>query len=69
MSQIANKIVIDTVISVVPAPPKAPFLFRNYYLCPKDGIEWRDEWNHSCNDRCPVCDAEIGPYFSEDIQN
>ncbi len=42
--------------------------YRNYYRCPFDGTEWRDEWSCMCNDRCPVCDAEIEPYESENAK-
>ena len=42
-------------------------LFRNFYRCPRDGTQWQDEWSCMCNDRCPVCDAEIEPYESEEI--
>lgn len=38
--------------------------FRNFYRhC---GEEWEDEHSCQCNDRCPVCNAEIEPYKSED---
>jgi hypothetical protein len=69
MNQTANRTVIDKVISVVPLAPKSSLRFRNHYLCPNEGTRWQDEWNHLCNDRCPVCDAEIEPYFNEDIGN
>lgn len=40
--------------------------FRNFYLhC---GWEWQDEWSSMCNDRCPVCNAEIEPCRSEEIR-
>lgn len=29
--------------------------------------EWEDIWSSMCNDRCPVCNKEIGPYASDDI--
>jgi hypothetical protein len=39
--------------------------FRNSYRhC---GQEWEDEWDSMCNDRCPVCNKEIEPYESEEI--
>lgn len=39
--------------------------FRNlYFHC---GREWQDEWSSMCNDRCPVCNAEIEPCRSEEI--
>jgi hypothetical protein len=45
--------------------------FLNHYChddCPVEpGIEWDDEWDCMCNDRCPACNAEIEPYESEDI--
>lgn len=50
--------------------------FRNFYRCdgkPTPGhkghkpVEWQDEWSCQCNDRCPICDVEIGPYKSEDL--
>ncbi len=47
--------------------PPVEMLFRNYYRhC---GKEWDDEWDSTCNDRCPECNAEIEPYESEDIGN
>ena len=37
--------------------------YVNFYLhC---GKEWQDTWDSMCNDRCPVCDAEITPYKSD----
>ncbi len=41
--------------------------FRNYYRCPYDGTCWVAEWSCRCNDRCPLCRAEIEPHDSEDI--
>lgn len=41
--------------------------YRNFYKCSECGKEWQDEWDSTCNDRCPDCDAEIEPYKSEDI--
>lgn len=39
--------------------------YRNTYEhC---GITWDDEWSCACNDRCPVCNAEIEPSDSEEI--
>jgi hypothetical protein len=39
--------------------------FRNHYRhC---GQEWNDVWSCTCNDKCPVCGAEIEPYESEDL--
>jgi len=46
----------------VPAPK---VMWRNKYRhC---GQEWEDVWDYACNDRCPVCNAEIEPYCSEEI--
>ena len=39
--------------------------YVNYYRCSNDGHEWQDEWDSMCNDRCPVCNAEIEPYDSD----
>jgi len=64
----AARTVIHKAINVVPAEPLTPLLFRNYYECPNDGTRWGDEWMCACNDRCPVCDAEVEPYFSEDFE-
>ena len=30
-------------------------------------VQWDDVWDSACNDRCPVCDAEIEPYDSEEL--
>jgi hypothetical protein len=45
--------------------PKPKYV--NYYRCSEDGTEWQDEWDCTCNDRCPTCNAETEPYKSEDI--
>jgi len=42
--------------------------FRNYYECSLDGTKWHDEWTCTGNDRCPICDTEAEPHFSEDIE-
>jgi len=40
--------------------------FRNFYAhC---GQEWHDTWDSQCNDKCPVCNAEIEPHDSEELQ-
>ena len=67
MNQTTGKTVIHKVINIVPVASKARLRFRNHYLCPNDGTKWHDAWYHVCNDRCPVCDDETEPYFSEDI--
>lgn len=39
--------------------------YRNTYEhC---GTTWNDEWSCMCNDRCPVCNAEIEPSYSKEI--
>lgn len=40
-------------------------LFLNFYRCPC-GTEWIDEWDCTCDDRCPTCDTSCSPYKSED---
>jgi len=35
----------------------------HYFHC---GTEWTDDWDCMCNDRCPVCNGEIEPYYSVD---
>lgn len=32
------------------------------YFCESCNIEWYDEWDCYCNDRCPICRAETEPY-------
>jgi transcription initiation factor IIE alpha subunit len=44
-----------------------PLRFRNFYTCPDDGTRWHDEWSCQCNDRCPTCNKEITPSYSEDL--
>ena len=49
--------------------------FLNYYECNHEGrlaanrpaVMWQDESECTNNDKCPVCNAEIEPYKSEDI--
>ena len=61
------RMIIETIITTVPDEYRPLFKFRNYYECPNDGTKWHDEWSCTCNDRCPICDIEVEPYFSEDI--
>jgi len=42
-------------------------LFRNYYRCPC-GVKWQDEWDCTCDDRCPSCNTSCSPYKSEDVE-
>ena len=35
--------------------------FRNSYRHEECNVSWIDEWSCTCDDRCPVCDAEIEP--------
>jgi len=63
------KTVIQKTINTLPAESQQPFRFRNHYECPNDATKWNDEWTCTYNDRCPVCDREIEPYFSEDVLN
>ena len=47
------------------AEMEEPAIYANYYRhC--DQI-WIDTWSCKCNDRCPVCNREIEPYFSKDL--
>lgn len=41
--------------------------YVNYYQCPKDEIEWADLWTCQCNDKCPVCNSEIEPLRSDEV--
>jgi hypothetical protein len=43
------------------------FQFRMYYECPCGGAQWTMEHDCACNDKCPLCDAEIEPHHVEDI--
>jgi hypothetical protein len=41
--------------------------FRNSYRHEECDASWIDEWSCACDDRCPVCDAEIVPYDFVDL--
>jgi hypothetical protein len=58
---------ITKTIDTVDVEPEKRFTHRNYHRCPHDDAEWIDEWSCACNDRCPVCRAEIEPYLTEDV--
>ena len=69
---------MEIYLQIIPSKPEAidgadnqeeSILFRNYYCCPYDRATWRDDWCCACNDRCPICRAEIEPYHSEEIDN
>lgn len=32
------------------------------------GRVWQDHWTCMCNDRCPICNAEIEPFESFQIE-
>lgn len=42
--------------------------YRNYYRCSVCRTAWEDEWDCTCNDRCPRCNAEIEPIRSERLE-
>ena len=42
-------------------------MFMNYYRCPICKHEWEDQWDATCNDKCPNCNKEIEPYKWENI--
>ena len=47
--------------------PVQKVMWRNEYChC---GQEWEDIWDSACSDRCPVCNAEIEPYHSEEVSD
>jgi hypothetical protein len=41
--------------------------YLNDYRCPDCLLDWQDEWDCACHDRCPGCHKEIVPLHSEDI--
>lgn len=41
--------------------------FRNWYKCDHCKADWNDVWDCMCDDRCPVCDIAMSPYYSEEI--
>jgi hypothetical protein len=43
--------------------------YINHYCCPYCQLEWQDEWDCACNDRCPTCNKEIEPYESDLIES
>jgi hypothetical protein len=43
--------------------------YENRYKCPQCKVEWRNNWTCKCNDRCPVCNKEITPLESKEIEN
>jgi len=43
-------------------------LYRKSYKCSECGHEWEDEWDCLCNDRCPICSAEIEPQDWEEVE-
>ena len=43
--------------------------YINHYRCPYCLLEWQDEWDCTCNDKCPDCNKEIEPYESDLIES
>lgn len=54
--------VVDRWMGHLPPPPR---FLNQYRHC---DVEWDDVWPCSCNDRCPVCNKEIEPYRSEELE-
>jgi len=42
-------------------------MFLNFYQCSECAHEWYDVYEHTCDDRCPLCNTSNSPYKSEDI--
>lgn len=55
--------------------PRAEQQYRNFYRCTHEGTkdkgkpatEWHDDWSCTSNDKCPLCNLEIEPFFSEEL--
>ncbi|WP_347987590.1 hypothetical protein [Methylomonas sp. AM2-LC] len=43
--------------------------YINHYCCPYCHLEWQDEWDCTCNDKCPACNKEIDPYESDLVES
>lgn len=43
-------------------------MFINEYNCGNCGYCWEDEWDCTCDDRCPQCNTVNEPYISYDTQ-
>lgn len=56
-------------VDLSPPPDEDDPCYRSHYACTECGTHWVDEWSCACNDRCPTCNSEIEPYYSEDIKN
>jgi hypothetical protein len=41
----------------------------NHYRCPTCQLDWQDEWDCGCNDRCPSCHQEIVAFKSDLIES
>lgn len=41
--------------------------YLNSYHHDECDVSWTDEWSCCCDDRCPVCNAEMTPLESEDL--
>lgn len=46
-------------------PPKNWFI--NHYHCSDCNEDWDDEWECTCDDKCPKCNKAYQPYKSENI--
>jgi len=42
-----------------------PWFLNKYRHC---NIQWDDEWDCECNDRCPECNKEITPFASYEVE-
>lgn len=42
--------------------------YRNFYECSECSTRWTDEWDCQCDDRCPICNAQIQPHDSVEIE-
>ena len=57
--------------------PEPEEQFINFYTCPGDCAgrrqhephSWVDRWSCACNDKCPICNAEIEAEDSQEVKN
>ncbi|MEI7994147.1 MAG: hypothetical protein WCH01_04520 [Methylococcaceae bacterium] len=64
MSVIQND-VVQAPVEMPCSTTMPPVWYLNHYRCPTCQLAWQDEWDCTCNDRCPSCHQEIVAFKSD----
>ena len=66
---VAPNDVVQAPVEMLCSAAMPPVWYLNHYRCPTCQLDWQDEWDCACNDRCPSCHQEIVAFKSDLIES